>query len=508
MKNLVIKNSQYLWWPKHDGAIGDFEKPGSCWHYMKTHADVPYQISKHIPEKKVVVQAGGNCGFYVKQYAELFELVYTFEPEPLNFYCLTLNVTTPNVLKFQACLGNVHQGLSVGSFMPDIGSTHVTGAGPIPTMRIDDLALMRCDLIHLDIEGFELNALMGAVDTINKFRPVIALEYYEAWSNRYNTTLADIERFLENLGYEFVLDEQGDRVYKFTEKKAKPKVYDCFTFFKELDILELRLEEMWDTADYFVIAEATTTHSGLPKPLYLKDNWARFEKYSSKIRYIVVDDMPLNTNPWVDENWQRNAITKGLYDMSPEDLIIISDCDEIPRAEMIEAITEDVNDYNIYILNVALFYYKFNFLKIAPSPTWRQHNVVVTKGRAFTNPQAARDLTFRGGDYPRGYCNDEMCVLDHGGWHFTYFGDTNFAIDKIKAFAHYRETDQPQYMDNISVDYMIENKCALLGPTGFEKFEYVKVNEYFPKAILANLEKYQSMIIPNAEHTVYEFYEE
>jgi hypothetical protein len=68
--------------------------------YYTHNPDIPDKISEHITEKKVVVQAGGNCGVYVKRYAELFETVYTFEPSPILFYCLNLNVTNPNVFKF------------------------------------------------------------------------------------------------------------------------------------------------------------------------------------------------------------------------------------------------------------------------------------------------------------------------------------------------------------------------------------------------------------------------
>lgn len=210
----VIKNSEGWFWPKNDGLKNPQD---SCWHYMKTHADVPKKIAAHVVERKVVVQAGGNCGYYVKQYAELFEIVYTFEPEPLNFYCLTLNVTDRNVIKLQGCLGDSHQTVGLENDSPDIGATHVAGLGPVPTFKIDDLALSRCDLIHLDIEGYELFALKGAEQTIKRFRPVIALEFYSDWAARYHTTLADIEDFLLALSYKYVTEEQGDKIYKFVD---------------------------------------------------------------------------------------------------------------------------------------------------------------------------------------------------------------------------------------------------------------------------------------------------
>lgn len=505
MEQFITKNSEGWYWPKNDGHQGKNEEEGSCWYFMKTHPDVPQKISQHVQDRTVVVQAGGNCGYYVKQYAQLFKLVYTFEPEPVNFYCLNLNVTEPNVIKFQACLGEKHQGVGLGNFMPDVGATHVAGAGPIPTFRIDDLALQACDLIHLDIEGYELNALKGAVETIQKFKPVIALEFYKDWAARYKTSLEDIDEFLETLDYEFTVDEQGDRVYKY---KEKVRVFDCFPFFNELDILELRLEEMYDVVDHFVIAEATTTHSGQPKPLYLKDNWERFSKYHSKIRHIVVSDMPKSSNPWEDENYQRNCLAQGLHDANPQDIILVSDCDEIPRSDIVELVKEDENDYDIYVLNVALFYFRFNFLKVEPKGACKQHNIIATKFRSFKNPQYARNLPARTGVLPVGHYDHEMCVIEHGGWHFSYFGNTDAALTKIKSFAHHIETNQPQYTDNISVDYMIENKCALVGPSGDEKFEYVNVDEYFPKTILKNKEKYKHMIVPGAKHSVYKFYPE
>lgn len=219
LKNEIVVNSEGWYWPKNDG-FGNFEGEGSCWKYMKNHPNVPKQITEYVPKKQIVVQAGGNCGYYVKQYASLFEIVYTFEPDPVNFYCLNLNVTDENVLKFQGCLGNNRQAVTIGNYMSDVGAGHITGvggAGVIPMFRIDDLGLPDCDLIHLDIEGFELMALMGATETIKKYKPVVALEYFDAWAKRYNTSLEGIEEFLNQLGYQFVADEDGDRVYKFEQ---------------------------------------------------------------------------------------------------------------------------------------------------------------------------------------------------------------------------------------------------------------------------------------------------
>ena len=141
------------------------------------------------------------------------------------------------------------------------------------------------------------------------------------------------------------------------------KVYDCFTFFNELDVLEIRLQEMWDTTDYFVIAESNLSHSGKPKDYILLDNWDRFKPYADKIRRIQVDDMPETKDSWVRERFQRKSIDRGLTDMNPEDLVIVSDMDEVPRAEAVEMVKEDENDWDKYILCIPMFQYQLNFMK-------------------------------------------------------------------------------------------------------------------------------------------------
>lgn len=218
MRSLIRRIGKW-YWPKTDGGDEGIENPNSTWRYMQDHPDVPRLIANHVPNKGVVVQAGGNCGFYVKQYAELFGLVYTFEPEPLNFLCLNLNVTGRNVIKFQSCLGDKHEMVGLGNYLNDSGSTHVktekSEQSVVPTMMIDDLQLSSCDLIHLDIEGYELFALKGAVETIRKFKPVIAFEFHDAWAGRYEYNKSTIENFIIDLGYSLKAIEQGDMVYTY-----------------------------------------------------------------------------------------------------------------------------------------------------------------------------------------------------------------------------------------------------------------------------------------------------
>lgn len=203
MEDLIVKNNGF-WYVKNDGdgITETYVSPDSCCHHLTVkYPNVPREISQYVPNKRVVVQAGGNVGFYIKQYAELFETVYTFEPDPVLFHCLNLNITSENVRKFQACLGDNNNPLSIGRYLSDIGSTHVTGNGNIPTYKIDDLNLEVCDLIQLDVEGYEFNVLKGAIKTIKRCKPIIVIENPTIWLRRYGATVREFTLFLQSLNY-------------------------------------------------------------------------------------------------------------------------------------------------------------------------------------------------------------------------------------------------------------------------------------------------------------------
>jgi hypothetical protein len=276
------------------------------------------------------------------------------------------------------------------------------------------------------------------------------------------------------------------------------RIYDCFTFFNELDVLEFRLQELYNTVDKFIIAEANISHSGKPKDYILLDNWERFKPYADKIVRIQVDDFPVTNDSWVREKFQRDAIARGLSELTAEDIVIVSDLDEIPRAEMIEMIKEDANDYDRYILGIPMLQYKINYMKIHERS--KQYNIMVTRGRVFTRPQLEREFTF-----PWTLDPANTVYVDHGGWHFTYFGDDTAAIIKIQNFAH-TETDRKDLIDRHNIDWMVQNKYGHHGVNHEERFDIVQVDDYFPKCITDNLEKWQHMIVPGAAFRVTDLY--
>ena len=119
------------------------------------------------------------------------------------------------------------------------------------------------------------------------------------------------------------------------------RVFDCFTFCNELDLLEIRLHELSSVVDYFVLVEASSTFTRKPKPLHFSENLERFSEFLPKMRHIEIADFPHDLEPGMPcERFQRNQIGLGLVDTLPDDLIMVSDVDEIPSASSIASILE------------------------------------------------------------------------------------------------------------------------------------------------------------------------
>lgn len=178
------------------------------WHPLKN------VILKHVDKMDVCVQAGGHQGMYPRLLHNHFKKVYTFEADPVNFYYLEKNCWQENIIKINAAVGAYERKVSLYRW-----NEHNTGCivpqnndnGDIPVVTIDSLNLEQCDLIQLDVERYEMFALMGAMKTIEKFRPLITCEGPE-------TTNDVCTRILEQLGYQIVatVGTCNDTVYKYT----------------------------------------------------------------------------------------------------------------------------------------------------------------------------------------------------------------------------------------------------------------------------------------------------
>ena len=169
-----VPDDRWLW-PKQDK--GAWEGPFTDWNNSHRH-----KYFKNVRDFQLVVTAGANMGLYTRYYAQKFNTVYAFEPNWINFYCLSYNCPYDNVRKFNAALGQTTKQ----SFIPQTPTTNM-GAYRIDQKKsgdetniqmfaLDDLNLPRLDLLQLDVEGYEGFVLKGAQKTIERFKPVIIVE--------------------------------------------------------------------------------------------------------------------------------------------------------------------------------------------------------------------------------------------------------------------------------------------------------------------------------------------
>lgn len=229
-------------------------------------------------------------------------------------------------------------------------------------------------------------------------------------------------------------------------------IYDCFPFFNELDLLEMRLNTLNGVVDKFIIAEATRNHSGKAKRLNFAANRERFAAFSGKIEYVVVDDL-LNeeeiakdsyNNPWINENRQRNAILRALSGLKDDDIVIISDLDELPRPEkVVEAVALLRSGKNSVRLGMGNYGYFINFRNCF-YPEWRL-GTVLAKGALLTRPSILDHA--KTDRYAAMSENKERTLtklrfikpdvyLNNGGWHFSSLGGVDMILYKLSSFAH------------------------------------------------------------------------
>ena len=294
------------------------------------------------------------------------------------------------------------------------------------------------------------------------------------------------------------------------------KIFDCFMYFDEEILLNLRLNMLDKYVDYFVIVESSFTHKGDKRNLQFNNK--KFEKFKNKIIYLVYDNKPkgiqeiLNDehediksekyilNSILRENGQRNYILHGLKDANDEDLILISDIDEIPNLEKLE-----INKINqkIIMFSQEMFYYKFN-LKL-PNFFWT--GTRACKKKYLKSPQWLRNIKAR--KYPFFRFDVffsktkfiDIKIIEYGGWHFTYLKNANEIEHKLRSYLHHREFDLNPISIN-EINNIIKNKIAIYDLALDKRTQKIghgkKLEKYpldkLPKFLLNNLHNYQEWI--------------
>ncbi len=294
------------------------------------------------------------------------------------------------------------------------------------------------------------------------------------------------------------------------------KIFDCFMYFDEDVVLDVRLNFLNDYVDKFVIIESEYNHKGEKRtPLF---NINKFERFKNKIKYILINDIPpgiekINNNDnkddvytksifnaWKRENLQRNKIIDGIKGAKKDDWIIISDLDEIPNLNKINL--RNTKD-NLVFFKQDMMYYKFN-LKLE-NFTWVGSKACKMKN--LRSPQWIRNIKDRKYKWwrldtffsKRKYQN--ILFVENGGWHFSYLKSSKNIEKKLKSYLHHIDYDlNPIGIEGI--EDMINNKKTIYNIKadqrvnkfdGANKLNKIDIN-LLPSYILNNKNKFVNWI--------------
>ncbi len=287
-------------------------------------------------------------------------------------------------------------------------------------------------------------------------------------------------------------------IYELQGLIMQHEVYDCFTYFNEDQLLKLRLETLWDKVDYFVLCEATRTHTGKDKPINFK--LENFEKYKEKIRYLLIDTYPFETNdPWVYENYQRNYLINGLFDAIDDDRIIISDLDEIPNPDSISAYMPSLY-LRASLLQRAYIYYLNNLVLLDGKPyTWKLPKITTFKylRKNFLCLEEVRN--YRSFGVLRGLKRNWMKLrtqqISNGGWHFTWMGGVEKILLKMDSMAH-QELNKPENRNRELIEKKIRSGGDILGENvAGAATQLINIDYSMPRYLQQHPDEFSNLIL-------------
>ena len=294
------------------------------------------------------------------------------------------------------------------------------------------------------------------------------------------------------------------------------KIFDCFMYFDEEILLDLRMNILDKYVNYFVIVESIYTHKGEKRKLHF--NHKRFEKFKKKIIYLVYEKKPKDIkeilendiepdksnkfiiNALLRENGQRNFIINGLNDADDDDYVLVSDVDEIPNLEEIDF--SKINQ-KILLFRQDMFYYKFNLN--LPNFFWT--GTKACKKKNLISPQWLRNIKDRKYNFFRfdaffsktKYMN--IRIINNGGWHFTNLKNAKEIEYKLKSYLHHREFDVNP-ISSEEIKRIMNDKIAIYDLSLDKKTQKIghgkKLQKYslekLPKFLQNNVVKYQEWI--------------
>ena len=294
------------------------------------------------------------------------------------------------------------------------------------------------------------------------------------------------------------------------------RIFDCFMYFDEDIVLDLRLNTLNENVDYFIIVESNFTHKGDERKL--KFNPEKFSKFKDKIIYLIYDNKPkgielIKENDSEDEksrkyifnaiyreNGQRNFISEGLEIADKDDFILISDVDEIPNLKDI-----DFKKFKekLIFFNQEMFYYKFN-LKL---PNYNWIGTKSCKKKYLKSPQWLRNIKdkkypfYRLDTFFSETKSSNIKFINEGGWHFTNIKSADEIEYKLRSYLHHREFDENP-LSIKEIENLINNQQAIYDLNVDKRIQKIgqgnKLEKYdlkkLPSYINNNLEKFKDWI--------------
>tara|TARA_B100001540_G_scaffold33979_1_gene29953 strand:- start:270 stop:1082 length:813 start_codon:yes stop_codon:yes gene_type:complete len=267
-------------------------------------------------------------------------------------------------------------------------------------------------------------------------------------------------------------------------------IYDCFSYLDEDLLLDLRLNILNDFVDFFVIVEGNKTWQNNSKKLKFDIN--KYSKFKNKIKYIKVEDLPEGEDPYKRENYQRNSILRGLSNADDEDIIMISDLDEIPNPKVLSNFKKEMK-YAAF--KQKHFYYKFN-LQSNNYPYWYGTRICIKK--FLKSPQWLRDLKFKKRPFWRIDKLRLNNIIDEGGWHFCNLKKPDLLLYKYQNLCetndpiNFKEKIDKKFLDINEISKRIELGDDIIGRK--DNFSKVELDNSFPNYLLENREKYHEWI--------------
>lgn len=286
--------------------------------------------------------------------------------------------------------------------------------------------------------------------------------------------------------------------YPAIGRRSRRKVYDCFLFFNELDLLELRLRTIYDHVDKIVLAECELTSSGEPKPLYFQENRARYSAFSDKLIHVITpkpgpDDFKAGMlGKMSSEKYQRKYLLTGARNAADEDIILLSDLDEIPKPEIID----EVKGALCSGVSLVAFRQHWHVLFLNARVVESFNRDVIDDPRAWFGTMACTRQTLRdrfqdnldavwGQKWGRG--PKLFYKADPGGWHLSYMGGLEKVMTKLKATA----------LQDMSEEDALKLKQRRFLDT---RFEFIPVDATFPKDIQENPSRYAKYFLDEAAY--------